>query len=71
MTRFGYFLSSEEYEPASLVQQAKMTEQAGFEALWISTTSIHGSVPEISPYKVRMPPTAHHDHEDFIFNVSF
>jgi G6PDH family F420-dependent oxidoreductase len=36
MTRYGYFLSSEEYEPASLIQQAKMAEQAGFEALWIS-----------------------------------
>jgi G6PDH family F420-dependent oxidoreductase len=36
MTRYGYFLSSEEYEPASLVRQAEMAEQAGFEALWIS-----------------------------------
>ena len=36
MTRYGYFLSSEEYDPASLIQQAKMAEQAGFEALWIS-----------------------------------
>jgi alkanesulfonate monooxygenase SsuD/methylene tetrahydromethanopterin reductase-like flavin-dependent oxidoreductase (luciferase family) len=36
MTRYGYFLSSEEYEPASLVRQARMAEQAGFEALWIS-----------------------------------
>src|SRR6202451_1969489 len=36
MTRYGYFLSSEEYDPASLVRQAKMAEQAGFEALWIS-----------------------------------
>ena len=36
MTRYGYFLSSEEYEPASLIEQAKMAEQAGFEALWIS-----------------------------------
>lgn len=36
MTRFGYFLSSEEYEPASLVKQAAMAQQAGFEALWIS-----------------------------------
>ncbi len=36
MTRYGYFLSSEEYEPASLVRQAKMAEQAGFDALWIS-----------------------------------
>jgi alkanesulfonate monooxygenase SsuD/methylene tetrahydromethanopterin reductase-like flavin-dependent oxidoreductase (luciferase family) len=29
-------LSSEEYDPANLIKQAKMTEQAGFEALWIS-----------------------------------
>jgi G6PDH family F420-dependent oxidoreductase len=36
MTRYGYFLSSEEYDPASLIKQAKMAEQAGFEALWIS-----------------------------------
>jgi G6PDH family F420-dependent oxidoreductase len=36
MTRYGYFLSSEEYEPASLVRQARMAEQAGFDALWIS-----------------------------------
>ncbi len=36
MTRFGYFLSSEEYDPASLIAQAKLAEQAGFEALWIS-----------------------------------
>jgi G6PDH family F420-dependent oxidoreductase len=34
--RYGYFLSSEEYEPASLVRQAKMAEEAGFDALWIS-----------------------------------
>jgi alkanesulfonate monooxygenase SsuD/methylene tetrahydromethanopterin reductase-like flavin-dependent oxidoreductase (luciferase family) len=36
MARYGYFLSSEEYDPASLIRQAKMAEQAGFEALWIS-----------------------------------
>jgi G6PDH family F420-dependent oxidoreductase len=36
MTRYGYFLSSEEYDPASLIEQAKMAERAGFEALWIS-----------------------------------
>ena len=34
--RYGYFLSCEEYEPASLVRQAKMAEEAGFDALWIS-----------------------------------
>jgi G6PDH family F420-dependent oxidoreductase len=36
MTRYGYFLSSEEYEPASLIEQARMAERAGFDALWIS-----------------------------------
>src|SRR5436305_5125980 len=34
--RIGYFLSSEEYGPAELVEQARLAEQAGFEALWIS-----------------------------------
>jgi G6PDH family F420-dependent oxidoreductase len=34
--RFGYFLSCEEYTPAQLVEQARLAEQAGFEALWIS-----------------------------------
>ena len=36
MTTFGYFLSCEEYGPTELVRQAKLAEQAGFEALWIS-----------------------------------
>ncbi|MDQ1688864.1 MAG: hypothetical protein QOK42_1839, partial [Frankiaceae bacterium] len=36
MTRFGYFLSTEEYTPRELVEQAKLAEQAGFDALWIS-----------------------------------
>lgn len=36
MTRYGYFLSCEEYEPGELVRQAKLAEEAGFEALWIS-----------------------------------
>jgi G6PDH family F420-dependent oxidoreductase len=36
MTRFGYFLSCEEYGPAGLVRQARLAEEAGFEALWIS-----------------------------------
>ncbi len=34
--KIGYFLSSEEFSPAELVEQARMAEQAGFEALWIS-----------------------------------
>jgi hypothetical protein len=32
MTRFGYFLSCEEYGPADLVRQARLAEQAGFDA---------------------------------------
>ena len=36
MTRLGYFLSSEEFGPGELVEQARMAEDAGFEALWIS-----------------------------------
>ena len=36
MVRYGYFLASEEHEPAELVRQAKLAEEAGFEALWIS-----------------------------------
>jgi G6PDH family F420-dependent oxidoreductase len=36
MTRYGYFLSSEEYQPASLIGQATLAQEAGFEGLWIS-----------------------------------
>ena len=36
VTRFGYFLSTEEHGPAALVRQAELAEQAGFGALWIS-----------------------------------
>jgi len=34
--RIGYFLSSEELDPATLVEQAQLAEDAGFDALWIS-----------------------------------
>ena len=34
--RIGYFLSSEEYTPAELIEQAKGAERAGFTSLWIS-----------------------------------
>jgi G6PDH family F420-dependent oxidoreductase len=34
--RIGYFLSSEEFGPADLLDQAKRAADAGFEALWIS-----------------------------------
>jgi hypothetical protein len=33
VTRYGYFLSCDEYDPADLVRQARLAEQAGFEAL--------------------------------------
>ncbi|MFF3563572.1 TIGR03557 family F420-dependent LLM class oxidoreductase [Streptomyces sp. NPDC002574] len=36
MTAYGYFLSSEEFTPAELLEQARMAEQAGFEALAVS-----------------------------------
>lgn len=36
MTRFGYFLTCEEYSPAQLIEQAVLAQEAGFEALWIS-----------------------------------
>jgi G6PDH family F420-dependent oxidoreductase len=36
MTQYGYFLSCEENTPQDLVAQAKLAEQAGFDALWIS-----------------------------------
>ena len=34
--RIGYFLSSEEWGPHELIDQARMAKQAGFQALWIS-----------------------------------
>ncbi|SHH10299.1 F420-dependent oxidoreductase, G6PDH family [Jatrophihabitans endophyticus] len=34
--KIGYFLSCEEYGPDSLLQQARLAEEAGFESLWIS-----------------------------------
>lgn len=34
--RIGYFLLTEEFEPAELLAQAWAAEQAGFDALWIS-----------------------------------
>jgi G6PDH family F420-dependent oxidoreductase len=36
MTQLGYFLSAEEQGPAELVRQARLAQDAGFEALWIS-----------------------------------
>jgi G6PDH family F420-dependent oxidoreductase len=34
--KLGYFLSTEEFTPKQLVEQARLAEEAGFEALWIS-----------------------------------
>jgi G6PDH family F420-dependent oxidoreductase len=34
--RIGYTLSSEEFRPDELLEQARMAEQAGFQAYWIS-----------------------------------
>ena len=34
--RIGYFLSTEEYSPDQLIEQAALAQQAGFESLWIS-----------------------------------
>jgi len=36
MVKFGYFLSCEEFDAPELVRQAKLAEDHGFEALWIS-----------------------------------
>ncbi|MEV0522139.1 TIGR03557 family F420-dependent LLM class oxidoreductase [Streptomyces sp. NPDC050439] len=36
MTRYGYFLASEEFSPADLLEQARAAERAGFECLAIS-----------------------------------
>ena len=36
MARIGYFLSSEEFSPTELLRQARLAEQAGFEALAVS-----------------------------------
>jgi G6PDH family F420-dependent oxidoreductase len=36
MTTIGYFLACEEFGPHALLDQARMAEEAGFEALWIS-----------------------------------
>jgi alkanesulfonate monooxygenase SsuD/methylene tetrahydromethanopterin reductase-like flavin-dependent oxidoreductase (luciferase family) len=34
--KLGYFLSSEEWGPKDLVNQAVKAQQAGFDRLWIS-----------------------------------
>jgi alkanesulfonate monooxygenase SsuD/methylene tetrahydromethanopterin reductase-like flavin-dependent oxidoreductase (luciferase family) len=34
--RIGYFLATEEYAPAELLEQARAAERAGFHGFWIS-----------------------------------
>lgn len=36
MSKVGYFLACEEFGPQELLRQARMAEESGFEALWIS-----------------------------------
>ncbi len=36
MPRIGYFLSSEDWAPAQLIEQARAADKAGFEGFWIS-----------------------------------
>ena len=36
MTRYGYFLSCEEYSPVELVRQARLAEDVGVGTIWIS-----------------------------------
>lgn len=36
MAKIGYFLSSEQFTPKQLIDQAKRAEDAGFDGLWIS-----------------------------------
>jgi G6PDH family F420-dependent oxidoreductase len=36
LMKLGYFLSCEEYGPDAIVEQARLAEVAGFDALWIS-----------------------------------
>ena len=50
MTKIGYFLACEEWGPRELLEQARMAEETGFEALWISDhfhpwTSEQGNSP--------------------------
>jgi G6PDH family F420-dependent oxidoreductase len=36
VARFGYFLACEDWPPGELIRQARLAEEAGFDALWIS-----------------------------------
>jgi hypothetical protein len=43
VTRYGYFLSCEEYDPADLIRQARLAEQAGFDEVYVGQV---GGAPE-------------------------
>ncbi len=45
MPTFGYFLSCEEYSPQEILDQARLAEEAGFDALWSATTTTPGRAP--------------------------
>ena len=50
--RIGYFLSSEEYTPAQMIEQARGAERAGFTGLWKCCGSVvvsHGSLGGFAP----------------------
>ena len=53
MTRFGYFLSCEEYAPDELLDQARLAERAGFDSLWISD-HFHRYVANMGPHYADM-----------------
>jgi hypothetical protein len=41
VTRFGYFLSCEEYTPEQLLEQARLAEQAGFDDVYVANMGPH------------------------------
>jgi len=45
MPTFGYFLSCQEYSPQEILDQARLAEEAGFDALWSATTTTPGRAP--------------------------
>jgi len=53
MTRYGYFLSSEENSPGEIVRQARLAEEAGFDGLWMAVTypliRQHPAIVEVRP----------------------
>ena len=49
MTRYGYFLSCEEYGPNDLIRQAKLAEEAASTPCGSLTTTIPGSTSRGRP----------------------